>query len=169
MVVAGCFSLFALARSLAATPTSAVCPTPGNNACISNTPTAALTLTGNDQTVTFTLIFTINNSISGNWHLTITSTQFTAGSHTLPATASSVTSVTVTPSCSGNTCPVNAITYPVGWTAGTPVTFYDNTGGGSHGQGTFTIQTGITGPGARKFLRRYVRLLITIAFISGSP
>jgi hypothetical protein len=91
------------------------------------------------------------------------------GSHTLSATASSVTSVTVTSSCSGNICPVNAITYPVGWTAGTPVTFYDNTSGGSHGQGTFTIEAGIQVlVPANSYAGTYAST-ITIAFISGSP
>lgn len=158
----------ALAHSLAATPTSVVCPTPGNNACIGNTPTAVLALNGNDQTATFALNFTLNSGVS-SWHLTITSAQFTAGSRTLPANASSVTSVAVTSSCSGSTCPVNAITYPVGWTAGTPVTFYDNTGGGSHGQGTFTIQAGIhVQVPANSYTGTYAST-ITIAFISGSP
>ena len=156
-----------------ASPT-AVCPTPGNNACITNTPTVGVTLNGLDQSVSYNLLFSLSNSTPGNWHVTITSTQFKAGSHTLPTNASSVTAVTTVPNCTGNTCPSNMITYPVSVPAGspapTPNTFYDNnTGSSTHGVGTFNIQGTIkvTVP-ANAYAVNYTST-ITIAFISGSP
>ncbi|HET9920332.1 MAG TPA: hypothetical protein VFQ30_10860 [Ktedonobacteraceae bacterium] len=159
---------------LAATPTPATCPTPGNNACITSinsTPTVGVTLNGTDQSLSFTMLYTLNNSVSSNWHVTIALTQFTTTStphRTLPTTTT-ITAVTVVPSCSGNTCPVNAISYPLSVTAGnTPVTFFNNTGGGSHGVGSFTIQTtmSISVPG-NAYAGIYTSTF-TIAFVSGS-
>ncbi len=151
-------------------PTPATCPTPGNNACISNTPTVGLTLSGSDQTVSFILAFTLASPSSSPWHVSITATQFTTGSHTLPATALSVTAVSIVPACSGNSCPNNGIVYPVNLVAGTPATFYNNTSGGNtHGIGTFTIQATIqVAVPAKTYIGTYTSTL-TIAFISGSP
>ncbi len=154
-----------------ASPT-AVCPTPGNNACFTNTPTVGMTLNGLDQTVSYNLLFTLSNSTSGNWHVTITSTQFTVGGHTLPTNASSVTSVIIVPNCSGNACPSNIITptvvVPVAPTS--PATFYNNsTGSSTHGVGTFGIQATINVKiPANTFIGMY-SCTVTIAFISGSP
>ena len=164
----GVSATYASAIPALATSTAAACPNPGNNACVSNTPTVGLTLNGNDQSPTYTLTFTLN-STSSSWHVTITSTRFTSGSHTLPSNASSVTSVTVVPTCSGSTCPVNSITptvvVPVPPTP--PATFYDNTGGGSHGQGTFNIQATIqVAVPANSYVGTYT-CTITIAFASG--
>jgi hypothetical protein len=158
-----------------ASPT-AVCPTPGNNACITNTPTAGVTLNGLNQTVSYNLLFTLSNSTPGNWHVTITSTQFAAGSHTLPTNASNVTGVITVPNCTGNTCPSNMITYsvpvpvPAGSPAPTPNTFYDNsTGSSTHGVGTFNLQATIqVAVPANAYAVNYTST-ITIAFVSGSP
>jgi hypothetical protein len=148
------------------TPTSATCPNHGNNACFTNTPTVGLTLSGSDQTVSFILAFTLASTFS-SWHVSITATQFTAGSHTLPTTALSVTAVSIVPTCSGSSCPINGIGYPVNLVAGTPATFYNNTGGGTHGQGTFTIQATIqVAVPAKTYIGTYTST-ITIAFISG--
>ena len=157
-----------------ASPT-AVCPTPGNNACITNTPTASVTLNGLDQTASYNLLFTLNNLTPGPWHVTITSTQFTGGGHTLPSTASSVTGVSIVPNCTGPTCPQNAITYtvpvpvPAGATPPSAVEFYNNSpGSSSHGQGTFNIQATIQViVPANAYAVNYAST-ITIAFVSGS-
>jgi hypothetical protein len=164
-------SLSASATSALISTASATCPTPGNNACITNSPTVALTLSGADQTVSFNLVYTLNNSVPGNWHVTITASQFVAASTPLPTAAlTNVTAVaTTSASCSGSTCPQNSIGYPVNLVAGTAVTFYDNTAGGSHGVGTYTLQAKITllVPG-NTYAGTYT-CTITIAFISGSP
>lgn len=154
-----------------ASPT-AVCPTPGNNACITNTPTASVTLNGLDQTVSFTLLFTLNNATSGPWHVGINSTQFTGGGHTLPATASSVTAVSIVPNCTGNSCPQNTITYTTPIPVPNPPSaadFYNNNpGSNTHGQGTFNIQATIqVSVPASAYAVNYTST-ITIAFVIGS-
>jgi hypothetical protein len=160
--------------SLGASATYAAC-IPTNNVCITNNPTVVLTLNGIDQTIPYNLNFTLNSG-SSSWHATITSTQFTkAGTpvRTLPKTASSVTGVTTVPTCSGSSCPINGITYPVGVPAGnpapSPVSFYNQTGGGSHGVGTFNIQAtiNVTVP-ANAYAGTYTST-ITIALVIGSP
>lgn len=158
-------ALHALPGGTTPSPT-AVCPTPGNNACIiTQIPTVVLTLSGKDQTIPYVLTFTLNNTTFGNWHVAITSTQFTTGSHTLAVNASNVTAVASASACSG-TCPNNTIPYPVNIVAGTPVTFYDNTGS-SHGNGTFTIQAtiNVVVP-ANTYIGTYT-CTVTISFQSG--
>ena len=163
-------SLGASATSTLAIASTAVCPTPGNNACISNTPSVGLTLNGNDQTVSFNLAFTLNNSVSSSWHVTITATQFKAASTPLPTAAlTNVTAVATTSACSGSACPGNSIGYPVNIIAGTPVTFYNNTSGGSHGVGTFTLLATITVLVPANTRAGTYTCTITISFISGSP
>ena len=153
----------------------AACPTPSNNACITSinsTPTIGVTLNGTDQNLSFNLLFTLNNSVKGNWHVTIALTQFQTTSipqRTL-STTSSLTSATVVSSCTGSTCPGNAISYPLSVaTNNSPVTFFNNTAGGNHGVGTFTILTtlNITVPG-NAFAGTYTST-VTITFVSGSP
>jgi hypothetical protein len=88
------------------------------------------------------MTFTVNNTTTQGWHMVITSTQFTTGNHTLPATASSIMGVTVV--CQSGSCsaPQNQIAYPVVAPAGnpapSPVTFY-NSAGNNTGTGTFTV------------------------------
>lgn len=165
-------------RALAGTPTptAAACPTPGNNACfisISSTPTAGVTLTGTDQNLPFNLLFTLDNGVKSNWHVTIALTQFTTASvphRTLPA-ASTITAVTVQTSCT-STCPNNSIGYPLSVTAGNPaVTFFDNTvaGNSNHGVGTFTILASLNVSVPGNSYSGIYTSTITIAFVSGSP
>lgn len=160
-----------LATYALASPT-AVCPTPGNNACITNTPAASLTLNGTNQTATYQLVFTLNSAAQGSWHVTVTSTQFTSGGHTLPVNASVVTAVATAAACSGSSCPSNMITPPVSVPVlpTPPSIFYDNSPGGSaHGQGTFTIKATINvSVPANTYAGTYT-CTVTIAFISGSP
>jgi hypothetical protein len=82
----------------------------------SATPSFGVTLDGTDQTPTYTVPTTVTDATGSGtgWNLTITSTQFTTGSATLAANASSITAVSN--SCvGGSTCtaPTNAITYPL--------------------------------------------------------
>ena len=109
-------------------------------ATASGSPTFGLTLTGLDQTPTYTLPIEVTDTrtTSLGWNLTITSTQFTTGSATLPTTASTITGVSS--ACNtGSTCttPTNSVTFPVSVPAGagppTAVKFYNaaaNTGTG---------------------------------------
>jgi putative surface cell wall-binding protein len=74
----------------------------------------SLTLDGSNQTTTYNVPSTVTDATGSDsgWNLTITSTPFTTGTYTLPANASTVTSV-------GNTClstctpASNSIGYPL--------------------------------------------------------
>ena len=76
-----------------------------------------LTLDGTNQTATYAVPTTVTDATGSDtgWNLTITSTQFTAGAYTLPASASNVTSV-------GNTClsTCNPVTNTIGYPLAVP-------------------------------------------------
>lgn len=113
-----------------------------SNLTITSNPAVALTLNGKDQTVSYKLTFTINNTMPQGWHVAITSLKFASNTHTLPSTASYVSSVTA--GCTSGSCaaPNNQVTYPIPVPASNvpppPVTFYNSVGSGS-GIGTFTV------------------------------
>jgi WxL domain surface cell wall-binding len=99
-------------------------------------PTFALTLNGADQTTSYTLPVAVIDArglaAGGGWNLTVTSTQFNAGSgHVFPTTASTITGVSA--ACgAGSTCtlPTNSISntnlaLPSGSVAPTAVKFYN--------------------------------------------
>lgn len=82
------------------------------------TPSFSATLDGSDQTKTYTVPSTVEDSrgSGAGWNLTVTSTQFTTGGATPKTLSTSASSATgVTNACvSGSTCTAatNAITYP---------------------------------------------------------
>src|SRR5439155_26454126 len=109
----------------------------------------AITLNGSDQRGTYAPPLGANDTTGSGagWNLTITSTQFTSGSHTLATTASSINGAP-TVACALGTCtlPTNSITYPVAVPAGVgppaAVKFFNaaiNTG-----MGNFTITPTVT-------------------------
>jgi len=113
----------------------------------SATPSFSADLNSGDQTPTYTVPSTVNDTRTGasaglGWNLTITSTQFTTGSRTLATNASSVTAVT-SACANGGLCvtPTNAIAYPVtvpaGSTPPTAVKFFN--AAAATGEGVFTI------------------------------
>jgi len=141
---------------------------------VTNSPTVSLTLNGTDQTVSYTLTFSLNDLSVLGWNVTITSTQFNTGAtptRTLSTATSSVTGVTAV--CTGGqictTMPQNAVTYPVavpaGNTAPTAVKFYNASA--ASGIGTFDISTTIkiTVP-ANTYSGTYTST-ITLAYVSG--
>jgi hypothetical protein len=100
------------------------------------TPSFALTLTGDDQTSTYTLPVSVVDArgltTGGGWNLTVTSTQFNAGSgHVFPTTASTITGVTT--GCGTNstcTLPTNSVSntslaLPSGSVAPTAVKYFN--------------------------------------------
>jgi WxL domain surface cell wall-binding len=115
------------------------------------TPSLSITLNGTDQSPTYTMDLTVDNSAVGStllgWNLTVTSTRFTTGGgspRTLSTSASSITGVTfvcaVNPLlCTSN--PSNSITYPVAVPAGssppTAVKFFN--AAATTGIGTYTV------------------------------
>jgi hypothetical protein len=74
-----------------------------------NSPSFAITLNGDDQTATYQAQLQVVDArglaAGGGWNLTLTSTQFSDGSgHTLPTTASTLTSVTTGCHTATSTC-----------------------------------------------------------------
>ncbi len=116
--------------------------------------TWAVTLTGLDQSVVDTTSgdqqYTVNDATGSGagWHVTVSATTFTTGSHTLAntgtfSTTGSVTSNSATnpptATCSATcTLPTNSTTYPVDITTAasspTPVTIYDTAAATGLGQ-----------------------------------
>lgn len=109
-------------------------------------PTLAVTLDGSDQTASYTMDLSVDNSGAGSttagWNLTITSTRFsTGGGATLPTNASSMTAVATVCAVGPCTDPANTISYPVGVPAGAtppaPAKFFSTPA--NTGIGTFTV------------------------------
>ena len=119
MLVAAAALLAVAAARAATTDTITVSATVTGGSTLSvgpnGTPAFALTLNGVDQTATYTLPVIVVDArglaTGGGWNLTVTSTQFTAGSgHTFPTTASTITAVT-TGCGTSSTCtlPTNSV------------------------------------------------------------
>lgn len=138
-------------------------------------PSFTANLNGGDQAQTFTVPLTLNDTRTGasaglGWNTTITSTQFTTGSKTLPTTASTITAVTS--SCAnGGLCtnPTNSTSYPVAVPAGstppTAVKFFSAAGGTGKGLFTLTPTVSVSIP-QNSFVGAYSSTL-TIAVVSG--
>jgi len=76
---------------------------------------SSLTLSGLDQTKTTNRTMTPDDERGTNvgWNIQLTSTQFTAGGHTLSTTATTVTAASATATPGTCTLPTNSITYPI--------------------------------------------------------
>jgi hypothetical protein len=110
----------------------------------SGSPAFAVTLNGTNQTKTstaLTLSAADTRGTGAGWNVTITSTTFKAGAHTLSTSATAVTGVAF--SCPGGGCtnPTNAIAYPLtvpaGAVAPAAVKLFDAKA--ATGLGTFTL------------------------------
>lgn len=138
-------------------------------------PSFSASLNSGDQVKTFTVPLTLSDTRTGasaglGWNTTITSTQFTAGTKTLPATASTITAVT-SACANGGLCtnPTNAITYPVAVPAGSgppaAVKFYSAAAATGKGLFTLTPTVSVTVP-QNSFTGTYTSTL-TISVVSG--
>jgi hypothetical protein len=138
-------------------------------------PTFSANLNSGDQVKTFTVPLTLADTRTGGsaglgWNTTITSTQFTTGTKTLPATASTITAVT-SACANGGLCtnPTNAITYPVAVPAGagppTAVKFYSAAAATGKGVFTLTPTVSVAVP-QNSFTGTYTSTL-TISVVSG--
>ena len=149
-------ALVTAALGMAATITATGTVTGAGAVSLSSGSTATFsdTLDGTDQTVTYQVPLTVADArgTGGGWNLTITSTTFTTGAHTLATTASSLTGVTA--ACNtGSTCtaPTNAVTFPItvpaATTAPTAVKFFNSAAntGMARSPVTPTISVGIPG------------------------
>jgi WxL domain surface cell wall-binding len=119
---------------------------------VTNVSAAPVTLTGDDQTTTYSMGLTVSDArgSGAGWNLSITSTAFTTGTQSLSSTASSINaSPTVACSSAGGHCTSpddSAITYPLGVPAGATappaVKFFDAKA--STGLGKFAITPTVT-------------------------
>lgn len=163
------------ASALAATAESTGTITAGSLSLTTTaTPTFSATLNGTNQTPTYTLPMTVEDSTGSGagWNTTITSTQFTTGGETprtLATTASSMTGVTS--ECAEGTCtnPTNAITYPLTVpAAATPpaaVKFFNAAANTGMGKFTLTPTVGVSVP-ANTYAGTYTST-VTLASVSG--
>lgn len=163
------------ASALAATAESTGTVTAGSlSLTTAAAPTFSATLNGTDQTPTYTLPMTVEDSTgSGSgWNTTITSTEFTTGGatpRTLSTTASSMTGVTS--ECAEGTCtdPTNAVTYPLTVPAGaeapTAVKFFNAAEETGMGKFTVTPTVGVSIP-ANTYAGTYTST-VTLASVSG--
>lgn len=138
------------------------------------TPTFSATLDGTDQTPTYTLPMTVEDSTGSGagWNTTITSTEFATGgepARTLSTTASSMTGVTA--ACAEGTCtdPTNATAYPLSVPAGavapTPVKFFSAAAETGLGEFTVTPTVAVSIP-ANTYAGTYTST-VTLASVSG--
>lgn len=99
---------------------------------------ASVTLTGDDQTETFSIVtqvaYTGGNNNAG-WKVQATATTPTSGTHTLPALQVTAGSFTCVSSCTTNPTPTG-ITYPVTMSSTAATIYNANT---STGKGTFNV------------------------------
>jgi len=110
----------------------------------SGTPAFAVTLNGTNQTKTstaLTLSAADTRGTGAGWNVTITSTTFKAGAHTLSTSATTVTAVAL--SCPGGGCtnPTNSVGYPLTVPAGAvaPAAVKLFNAKAATGLGTFTL------------------------------
>jgi hypothetical protein len=137
-------------------------------------PSFSANLDTGDQTLTYTVSLTTNASVSPapGWNETITSTQFTASTHTLPASAATIQaapSAVCNSSQANCSAPTNSVTYPVNVPAGsgppTAVKFFN--AAASTGAGLFTVTptVSVTVP-QNSFAGSYAST-VTLAIASG--
>jgi len=138
------------------------------------TPAFSANLPAGDQTPTYTLPLTVQDTRTGaaaGWNLTITSTQFSTGSSHALATSASRAQAVSSACVGGASCltPTNAVTYPLtipaGGTPPTAVKLADAAAGTGTGIFTITPTIGVTVP-ANTYAGSYTSTL-TIALVSG--
>jgi hypothetical protein len=138
-------------------------------------PSFSANLNSGDQTKTFTVPLTVSDTRTGasaglGWNTTITSTQFSNGTKTLPATVSTITAASS--SCAnGGLCtnPTNTIAYPLALPAGsgppTAVKFFS--AAAATGKGVFTLTPTISVAVPQNSFTGTYTSTLTIAIVSG--
>lgn len=138
-------------------------------------PSFTANLNSGDQTKTFTVPLTLSDTRTGasaglGWNTTITSSQFTTGTRTLPTNVSTVTA-TSSACANGGLCtnPTSSITYPLAVPAGsgppTAVKFYSAAAATGKGVFTLTPTVSVAVP-QNSFTGTYTSTL-TISVVSG--
>ena len=176
LVAVMAIALVGVSAAFAGTVTATATVSAGNSGNLAlslpSNPSMSDTLDGTDQTATYTLPLSLNDvrGSGAGWNLTITSTAFTTGSHSLANTASTITSLT-TACVTGGTCtnPTNAIAYPLtvpaAASAPTAVKLFDAAAGTGLGRFTITPTVSVAIPG-NSYAGSYSST-VTIAAVSG--
>jgi len=136
------------------------------------TATVSDTLDGTDQTVNYTLPLSMTDArgTGTGWNLTVTSTTFNTGTHTLATSASSIASVS-SACVVGGTCtsPTSSISYPLtipaAASAPTAVKLFNAAANTGLGRFTITPSINVSIPG-NSYAGSYTSTL-TIAAVSG--
>jgi hypothetical protein len=145
-LVAAAVAALAVAGSATAASVTATATVSAGTLSLSSAaaPSVSATLNGTDQSPSYTMPMTANDATGSGagWNVTITSTAFTTGTHSLSNSASTVTGVT-SACAGGTTCtnPTNGITYnlgvPAAGTAPTAVKLFN--AAANTGMGSFTL------------------------------
>jgi hypothetical protein len=172
LLVTAALAVATAAVAATVTATGTVTGTGAVSLASGSTATFSDTLDGTDQTVTYQVPLTVTDArgTGGGWNLTITSTTFNTGAHTLATTASSLTAASAV--CgSGSTCttPTNSVTLPVtvpaGTTAPTALKFFNSAANTGMGTITVTPTISVAIPG-NSFAGSYASTL-TVAVVAG--
>lgn len=140
----------------------------------SATPTFSASLDSGDQTPTYTIPLTVQDTrgTGAGWNLTVTSTTFSTGGGTPNLLATNASALTgVTSACATGTCtnPTNAQTYPstvpAATTAPAAVKFFNSAAGTGMGKFTVTPTIGVFVPQS-SFAGSYSSTL-TVAVVTG--
>lgn len=143
-----------VAAAVSSAATVGVTATVANGSTLSvsslNTPSFGVTLTGDDQSTSYTSQLQIVDArglaTGGGWNLTVSATQFSDGSgHTLPASAQTIASTTIVGCHTGSTCTtptnnVNAAGAQI--QSGTPTKFFN--AANATGLGRIDVNLGVS-------------------------
>ena len=171
-VAALVFTAVAFAGNVTATATVSAGNSGNLSLSLPSNPSISDTLDGTDQTANYSLglgLSDVRGSGAG-WNLTITSTAFTDGTHSLASTASAITGVS-SGCVSGGSCtsPTNSLSYPltVPAAASAPAAVKLFNAAANSGMGRFTVTPTIdvTIPG-NAYAGSYSST-VTIAAVSG--
>lgn len=150
-----------------------------SQATLSATTTAAPSFSANlnsgDQAKTFTVPLTVSDTRTGasaglGWNTTVTSTQYSNGTKTLPATVSTITAAS-SACANGGLCtnPTSSVTYPLAVPAGagppTAVKFYS--AASATGKGVFTLTPTVSVAVPQNAFAGTYTSTLTIAIVSG--
>ena len=115
-----------------------------------NSPSFTVTLTGDDQTASYTSQLQVVDArglaSGGGWNLTVSAAQFSDGAgHTLPASAQTISSTTIVGCHTGSTCttPTNSVNASSSTIASSPATKFFNAANAT-GLGRIDINLGVT-------------------------
>lgn len=162
----------AIAGNVTATATVAAGNSGNLALSLPSNPSISSTLDGTDQTASYSLALGLNDvrGSGAGWNLTITSTAFTDGTHSLANTSSSLTGVT-SGCVAGGSCtnPTNSLSYPLtvpaAASAPAAVKFFNSTANTGMGRFTITPSIDVSIPG-NAYAGAYTST-VTIAAVSG--